>query len=60
MIATVERSQAAGVYLVRDQAGRLHRAMAPTTWKRGDIVLVVDGQIVGQAARPPQPQIYEV
>ena len=60
MIATVERSQAAGVYLVRDQAGRLHRVMATAEWRRGEVVLVVDGWIVGPAAVPPPAAVYEV
>lgn len=60
MIATIDRAAGPGAWLVRDQAGRVHRVMAAADWRRGEVVLVVDGQIVGQAAVPPPAAVYEV
>lgn len=60
MIATIDRAVGAGIYLVRDQAGRGHRVMATAEWRRGEVVLVVDGWIVGPAAVPPPAAVYEV
>ena len=60
MIATIDRAAGPGAYLVRDQAGRGHRVAAAADWRRGEVVLVVDGWIVGRAGAMVDVPIYEV
>ena len=60
MIATIERAVTPGAYLVRDQAGRLHRVAAVADWRRGETVLVVEGQIIGRAGAAGTVAVYEV
>jgi hypothetical protein len=49
-----------GIYIVRDERQRLHRAASAETWPLGSRVAVLDGYIVGRSGRMPQPRIYEV
>ena len=60
MIATIERATVPGSWLVRDQAGRLHRVASTADWRRGESVLVVEGWIVGRAGSTGAAAVYEV
>jgi hypothetical protein len=60
MIATVTATIAAGVYLVKDEAGTSHRVRSLDPWRRDDRVVVIDGQIVGRSTHAQPSRIYEV
>lgn len=57
---TVDRVATPGVYLVRDQVGRMHRAQSAELWRRGDRVTVINGQIVARANPATPTKTYEV
>jgi hypothetical protein len=60
MTATIASVILPGVYLIRDDAGKSHRARSAETWRRGDRVTVLDGQIIGRAGVAGITRTYEV
>jgi hypothetical protein len=60
MTGTIDRVITPGVYLVRDQSNRQHRAASQELWRKGDQVTVLDGVIVGHAGKEKITAIYEV
>jgi hypothetical protein len=57
---SIDKTLTPGIYLVRDHAGKLHRAVSVDLYRRGDRVTVVDGAIVGPAGATAPTRIYEV
>ena len=59
-MAIIRRRIKPGVYLVADRSGRAHRAESQETYRPGQSVVVLDGQIVGLAAKEPSTTTFEV
>jgi len=57
---TVVASLMPGWWIVEDTRGRRYRAASDALWRKGDMVAVVGGQIVGRSGRQESPAIYEV
>jgi hypothetical protein len=47
-------------YRVRDDAGRIMRVTSTASWSIGLRVMVLGGQIIGQAGSAPKAKIYSV
>jgi hypothetical protein len=60
MTGVIASSILPGWYLVRDQAGRQHRAASQELWRKGEKVTVIDGVIVGRAGTLQTTATYEV
>lgn len=60
LVGTIKKAITPGIYLLRDDQGRGYRAASQDAWRRGDRVVVIDGQIVGRAGAQPSPVTYLV
>lgn len=60
MLAIVRRRIQPGAYLVADRSGRAYRAESQESYRPGQSVVVLDGQIIGRAAAPTITRTYEV
>lgn len=60
VVGSIQSVITPGIYLVRDSSGRLHRASGVATWRKGDRVAIVEGQIVGSAGVSKTSTVYEV
>ncbi len=54
---TIVSAVTPGWWIIKDDAGRRHRVASPDAWRRGQRVVVVGGQVIGQAPRAAAPVV---
>ena len=60
MTVEIVKALLPGYWLVKDKSRRQYQVASSDLHRKGDVVVIIDNQIIGNAGRLPEPKTFNV